>query len=504
MVKVAPELNLIGRDDLDVGTKWNIREARALRGEPRTNVDDREMYIPLNDEDLARCIRAHEMVHAKVSPNTRDFQGWVSRKRASERALIIAEESRVNYLVKTLGYPIEQCMADGRELLDAEMFTKDEDWKALVGSAISGVFTAGEKIWIEGVEKHNPDYAKHLQSVQKFVRDYWADYTDHREMIAEILSDDRMSDSTLELNEDIIEGRENALDEDGDPRYCSLNRGFLYTECLATQIDEILAAEEYIKGVDGDHNLMDAISNAHDDGLCPVALWDTLRFWPAKPMRSVPGAVARKRTPIATGKNPRRLNRFLTDPERRIFDHVKKSPGGIVLIDGSGSMDWGIEDIEKMVMLAPGCTIAVYSAPDEPTNYGTTYTAEHTMFILAEAGKTLSRDEIRRVRNNLCGGNGCDLPALKWAISKRKNNKQPIVWVTDGYVHGRYTEIVRCAALARRKGVMFAEDVIEATTLLKKLRTSRRVATNIPSKMSHAMSTLLGTRDEEKLDSILE
>ena len=98
---------------------------------------------------------------------------------------------------------------------------------------------------------------------------------------------------------------------------------------------------------------MDAISNAHDDGLCPVALWDTLRFWPAKPMRSVPGAVARKRTPIATGKNPRRLNRFLTDPERRIFDHVKKSPGGIVLIDGSGSMDWGIEDIEKMVMLAP-------------------------------------------------------------------------------------------------------------------------------------------------------
>lgn len=504
MVKVAPELNLIGRDDLDVGTKWNIREARALRGEPRTNVDDRQMYIPLNDEDLARCIRAHEMVHAKVSPNTRDFQGWVSRKRASERALIIAEESRVNYLVKTLGYPIEQCMADGRELLDAEMFTKDEDWRALVASAISGVFTAGEKIWIEGVEKHNPDYAKHLQGVQKFVRSYWADYEDHRDMIAEIYSDDRMNDATLELNEDIIEGREDALDKYGEPRYSSSNAGFLYTECLATQIDEILAADEYVKGVDGEHDLMDAISNAHDDGLCMLPLWDTLRFWPAKPMRTVVGAVARKRTPIATGKNPRRLNRFLTDPERRIFDHVKKSPGGIVLIDGSGSMDWGIEDIEKMVMLAPGCTIAVYSAPDEPTHYGTTRSAEHTMFILAEAGKTLSRDEIRNVRNNLCGGNGCDLPALKWAISKRKSNKQPIVWVTDGYVHGRYTEIVRCAALARRKGVMFAEDVIEATTLLKKLRTSRRVTTNIPSKMSHAMSTLLGTRDEEKLDSILE
>lgn len=145
MVKVAPELNLIGRDDLDVGKKWDIREARALRGNPRTNVDDRQMYIPLNDGDVARCIRAHEMVHAKISPNTRDFQGWISRKRASERALIVAEESRVNFLVKNLGYPIEQCMADGRELLDAEMFTKDEDWKALVSSAIAGVFTAGEK-----------------------------------------------------------------------------------------------------------------------------------------------------------------------------------------------------------------------------------------------------------------------------------------------------------------------------------------------------------------------
>lgn len=504
MVKVAPELNLIGRDDLDVGKKWDIREARALRGDPRTNVDDRQMYIPLNDGDVARCIRAHEMVHAKISPNTRDFQGWISRKRASERALIVAEESRVNFLVKNLGYPIEQCMADGRELLDAEMFTKDGDWKALVSSAIAGVFTAGEKIWIEGVAKHNPDYAKHLDDIQKFIRDFWERYKDHGDMIAEILSDDHSSDSTLGLNEDIIEGRQSALDENGEPRYYSTNRGFGYTEHLATQIDEIFGAEEYIKAVDGDHNLMDAISNAHDDGLCPVALWDTLRFSPTKPMRSVPGAVARKRTPVATGKNPRRLNRFLTDPERRIFDHVKKSPGGIVLIDGSGSMDWDIEDIEKMVMLAPGCTIAVYSAPDEPTHYGTTGSVEHTMFVLAEAGKTLSRDEIRNVRYSLCGGNGCDLPALKWAISKRKNNKQPIVWITDGYVHGRYTEIVRCAALARRHGVMFAADAMEATGLLKKLRTSRRVATSLPSKMSHAMARLLGTRDEEKLDSILE
>jgi len=502
MVKVAPELNLIGRDDLDVGKKWSVREARALRGDPRTNVDDREMYIPLNDEDVARCIRAHEMVHAKISPNTRDFQGWLSRKQASERALIVAEESRVNFLVKHLGYPIEQCLADGRELLDAEMFTKDEDWPALAASAISGVFTAGEKIWIEGVEKHNPDYAKHLQSIQKFVRDFWESNTDNADMMTEILADDKMVNYE-ERNEDIIEGRQNALDSDGEPRYFSPNRGFSYTEYLATQIDEIFAAGEYIKAVDVNHDLMDSISNAHDDGLCSVALWDTLRFWGRKPMRSVPGAVARKRTPIATGKNPRRLNRFLTDPERRIFDHVKKTPGGIVLIDGSGSMDWDIEDIEKIVMLAPGCTIAVYSAPDEPTHYGTTGSVEHTMFVLAEAGKTLSRTEIRDVRYNLCGGNGCDLPALKWAISKRKNNKQPIVWVTDGYVHGRYTEIVRCAALARRNGVMFAEDVVEATMLMKKLRTSRRVATRLPSKMSHAMARVLGTRDEEKLDSIL-
>lgn len=502
MVKVAPELNLIGRDDLDIGKKWSIREARALRGDPRTNIDDREMYIPLNDEDVARCIRAHEMVHAKISPNTRDLQGWLSRNRASERALIIAEESRVNFLVKQLGYPIEQCLADGRELLDAEMFTKDEDWPALVASAISGVFTAGEKIWIEGVAKYNENYSKHLEGIQKFVREFWENYADQPDL-AEILSDDHMTYSE-ELNEDILEGREKALDEDGDPRYCSANRGFVYTECLAQQIDEIFAAGEYIKGVDGDHDLMDSISDSHDGGLCPVAQWDTLRFWGRKPMRSVPGAVARKRTPIATGKNPRRLNRFLTDPERRIFDHVKKTPGGIVLIDGSGSMEWGMEDIEKIVMLAPGCTIAVYSAPDEPSDYGTTGSVEHTMFVVAEAGKTLSRTEIREVRNSLCGGNGCDLPALKWAISKRKSNKQPIIWVTDGYVHGRYTEIVRCAALARRNNVMFAEDIFEATTLMKKLRTSRRVATKLPRTMQHAMVRVLGTRDEEKLDSILE
>lgn len=503
MTKTKPELELIGRSDVDSTGRWKIRETQPVRGLPRTCVERKEMHVPLGLEERDRCIRAHEMIHAKVSPTTEDFAGWISRGMASEKALIIAEESRVNYLATVLGYPLATELIDGREILDAVDLAKMGDWANLVASAISGVFTAGEKKWIEGAASVDPKYGLQISHIIDFVRKYWVGYgpvnehdTEARERLCAI---GEVNEEQEELNRQVLDRETDPVLECGSPVYVSPNRGFAFSEELAQHIDLFMGAGDMI-AMSGEHtNIADALAEMDSGGLNMKPVWDTLRFWPAKPMQSVVGAVSRKRIATNIGKYPRRVERLLTDPDRRIFDTVKKAGGGVVLIDGSGSMDFDMEDIEKMVLAAPGCTVAVYSAPDDPTSYGKETACQYTMYVLAENGRMLSRDQIQDVRDNLNGGNGCDLPALKWAIGRRKNNHQPIVWVTDGHIHGDAMEVVRATRIAITAGTMFAENTSEAVDLLRQLRRVRRVKTHLPYHMRQTIRALFSSDDPETL-----
>lgn len=509
MIKTIPELELIGRDDVCTTGRWKIRETQPVRGLPRTCVEAKEMYIPLGLEERDRCIRAHEMIHAKVSPTTDDFRGWISRGIASEKALIIAEESRVNYLATLLGYPLETELIDGREILDAIDLTKMGDWSNLVASAVSGVFTAGETKWIEGASIVNKKYGEQIANIIKYVRQYWLDLGPFerdsekerirtRERLCEIGEVDEEQEET---NLRVLENKTEATDEFGAV-YVSPNNGFAFSEDLAKYIDQWMDAGDMVEMSNANTNLATALVDQCDDdtrGLNPKPVWDTLRFWPGKPMQPVIGAVSRKRIATNTGKYPRRVERLLTDPDRRIFDTVKKAEGGFVLIDGSGSMEFGADDIEKMVLAAPGCTVAVYSAPDDPTYYGTDRVAEYTMFLLAQNGRMLSRDQICEVQDRLNGGNGCDLPALQWAIGRRKNRHQPIVWITDGGIHGNRMEIVRAARIAQAAGVMYAHNTSQAVDLLRQLRRVRRVRTDMPGVMAYTVSEFFNSDDLETL-----
>lgn len=507
MIKTKPELELIGRNDVHLAGRWKIRETQPVRGLPRTCVELREMHVPLGHEERDRCIRAHEMIHAKVSPTTEDFAGWISRGVASEKALIIAEESRVNYLATVLGYPLGTELIDGREILDAVDLTKMGDWSNLVASAISGVFTAGETKWIEGAASVDPKYGLQISHIIDFVRKYWAGYgpdNEHDIMARERLcAIGEVNEEQEELNNRVLDGETDPILECGSPVYISPNRGFAFSEELAAHIDRFMAAGDMIAMSGAETNIADALYEMDEGGLIgglnKKPVWDTLRFWPAKPMQSVVGAVSRKRIATNIGKYPRRVERLLTDPDRRIFDTVKKAGGGVVLIDGSGSMDFDMEDIEQMVLAAPGCTVAVYSAPDDPTSYGDDTYCKYTMYVLAENGRMLSRDQIEDVRDNLNGGNGCDLPALKWAIGRRKNNHQPIVWVTDGGIHGDAMEVVRTTRIAIAAGTMFAENTSEAVDLLRQLRRVRRVKTRLPYHMKQVIEALFSFDDPETL-----
>jgi hypothetical protein len=101
------------------------------------------------------------------------------------------------------------------------------------------------------------------------------------------------------------------------------------------------------------------------------------------------------------------------------------------------------EELREMMEAAPGCTVMLYSAHWRQT--------EANLYIVGDKGKICS--EIPKMG----GGNGNDLPAIMYAVSKRQNAKSPVIWVTDGMVYrpaggGEYDER-ECAEYARKNRV---------------------------------------------------
>jgi hypothetical protein len=124
------------------------------------------------------------------------------------------------------------------------------------------------------------------------------------------------------------------------------------------------------------------------------------------------------RRKLDAGVVPKHIGRLLSD--QRLFDVKRKRPGGTVLIDTSGSMGLSSDDIDKLVMAAPGCTVAVYGGCSGD---------DGRMRLLADKGKVAEREY--RVRAGH-GANLIDGPALMWLAKQN----EPRFWVSDGCVTG--------------------------------------------------------------------
>ena len=105
----------------------------------------------------------------------------------------------------------------------------------------------------------------------------------------------------------------------------------------------------------------------------------------------------------------------------RIFGSSRrKHDSGSVLIDCSGSMHLSDDDIDALMEMLPGVTVATYCSDGG-------YNGE--LRIVAQKGKRAAHDELT---NNCMGGNGVDGPALRW-LAKRP---EPRYWICDGVVTG--------------------------------------------------------------------
>lgn len=440
--RVLPMPEWLTRKD-ERGGAWEVQAGPAERGEAWTNLTLRQMRVPVGADETSRVVRAHEMTHAKVSPRLTAQDG---RYGASNESIVVAEEYRVNTLVARAGFDIDQ-LVDGSEQRSGEIAGQTGMWNEAVRQVMATAGTKGATQFIKGVRKHNPEMAdalnESLKEMKKFMRRL---IKRAGKNFASTQPDDRWTKDGEDVTHPF---------------------GFRVTIELARFLDRLLVHDNGDDDIDGDDgpnvpNAEDVKDRATQNGY-PVSAKLVEKILP-KP-RSVAGRLGRKRVASQTGVNPRNMGRLLTDPERRVFDRRIRGNGGMVVVDQSGSMRLTEGDLWKIIESAPGCMIIGYShqagSIDVPN-----------VWILADRGKV-----VNEIPSG--AGNGVDVPALRFALKRRRNN-EAFVWVCDGTVTDKDDHVSpslaeECAKLVIKHRIHQVKDVKGAVEALAKAGKGQRL-----------------------------
>ena len=485
---------MLDRHDVLHDKNWKVEHCRPVRGEPMTNVGEKIMLAPTTDTELARVIRAHEMIHAKISPTGEQFEAWVNREVASQTAMIAVEELRVNYLAQKAGFDVKKHLSDGTELANGERMAQTNDWAGAVAMAIATTGTAGHKQFLNGIRRHNRAWGDSLLEISK-------------RAMKEIKKADRRG----HLGSTFVPAGRGEL----------APYGFANTERLAEWLDRLAdfpppterknksgkskgkngegvdkSEGENGTGKEGAHSNRggDGQPNRNGERLKRITpadsngqgAWGELRIEKCAMPKYGKGIMGKKRIATNMGRRPRRIHRMLTDPAMRVFDRTTKGTGGMVIIDASGSMSFTTEQIGEIITHAPGATVAIYS----DRGHGSKTT---NFWIVADKGKM-----VENVENCDYGyGNGVDFPAIQWGVKNRRNPKAPLVWVTDGGVCGindgfSETLAIQCLTYARKNRYIVVPHVEEAVKQLREMSNGGTAKSVYPAMFVKLWQDLMG------------
>jgi hypothetical protein len=488
MNTIIAEPELIGRRDTPHGN-WSVSECNPRRGEPMTNIVGREMKVPTHDTDLARVIRAHELMHAKVSP-AESYPRWIERKIATDKAMTVVEELRVNLLCQKAGFDVKGNLADGGETADGERVTATKDWHGAVLMNIATAGTASNKSFLNGVRRHNREWGVILTDIAKrAVKEMDKAYKTGTLASTEVDKRTGLSPLGFSHVERIAEwvDRLASIVPEEPTESIAESTGAGAGEGESENAGESQAPRK--RGRPKKHNPAGGHSNAGGagagsatgnpykgitpdqySGVTPPQ-WGELRIERCAMPKHTKGNIGKKRIASNMGRAPRRIHRLLTDPEKRIFDKVSRGTGGIVVIDASGSMSFTHDQIRQMVENAPGATVVAY------TDRGNT---GPNMWVIADKGKMVN--ELPDVFGH---GNGVDFPAIEWAVKNRQSSRSPIIWVTDGGVcptSGGYSDMLgmQCINYCIKNNIIVLPYVTEAVDALKKMKNGVKVKSRWP------------------------
>lgn len=412
---VYPEL-VTGRLDGFERRQWRVERGSGVRGGASCNFTDRILTVPLGASAVERVVRAHELMHARISPHQPEHQP--RPYDVSPRALECAEEFRVNEVLRRLGFDLDQ-LVDGSERFGAQRLGEANDWNEAVSFLLAVLGTGGEGPYFSGIRTHRREWVPGLRAIAKQARSLVS-----RESTGSI-------GSTVLSGEGVPEG---------------------YARVTVPLARLITSAMNATPPQTGDELRRFRRSFQPGARRAPTNQFATLVIGPTGDMDPSPRRAQTRRLRAATtGTALRYPQRLLTDPLQRGFSQRQRSRGGVILIDQSGSMDIGLEQLEKLLRVAPDAIVLGYS--HRPGDQGLTPNA----WVLADRGGVVRTPPIGNI------GNGVDGPALEWALTLRHHG-EPVVWVTDGQVtdshdHPCDTLSRACAQLVQRERIRMVPSV---------------------------------------------
>ncbi len=422
MTAVFPEL-VTGREDGFVSGPWQVRPGSSSRGGASCNLTDRILEVPLGPDPAARVVRAHELVHSRVSPHASPWMGTLAD--VDPRALECAEELRVNTLVGRLGFDVT-LLCDGTEKEGGRRLGESGAWDEVACFLLAVMGTGAERAFLTGVRRSRPEWMGALRALQRRVRSL----VDH------------FATSTLSATR---------VGDDGVPQGYAAT-----TVVVARLVTGVLSARVPV----GAAELRSFRHSLEAGGRRPPSgRFAALVFAPDSEVGPRSRArVLRRDRPSTSGTVLRYPDRLVTDPLARGFTSPTRYRGGIVVIDQSGSMDLDARVIERVVRHAPDALVVGYS--HKPGDRGAT----PNVWLLVHHGRTAHEWPTGNV------GNGVDGPVLRWALARRVGD-EPVVWVTDGQVtdsndHPDTALAQECADIVMRYRVRLTRDVADVARLL--------------------------------------
>ena len=419
---VFPEL-VAGRLDFDPVRAWSLKMGTTQRGGASCDLSRRILEVPLESSERARVVRAHELLHARVSPHLEYLLHALDE--VTPRALECAEEARVNALVKRLGFDTG-LLCDGSERAGGRLVGERGDWPEAICFLAAVLDTGAEREFLAGVRKSRPEWSMGLRALKK-----------HVQRNLETLPLSVLSDTAI---------------ADGVPVGYARS-----TMVIARLLTKAMSAQ-----APRDAQSLRVFRRSLEPGArrAPSGRFAPLVLAPSELRSTQRRGPTRTWRPSVTGASLRYPGRLFLDPQRRMFARHVRSGGGVVVIDQSGSMDLESADIAELLRIAPQALVIGYShRPGDLQNLPNAW-------LLAQNG----RIDVDSPKGNV--GNGVDGPVLRWAIEQAKGH-ETLVWITDGQVtdandHPCMGLTQECADLVRQNRVRLARDVGEARELLRR------------------------------------
>ncbi len=387
---IFPEI-ISGRKDGALPGEWTVTEGGVLRGTAWCNVSERKIHVPVASSETARVVRAHELMHARVSPLPEMVD--LSLSIASMNALKNAEELRVNTLIQRLGFDTNQ-LVDGTEAPSFAKMAQLGLFSEVVESLPIVINTGAEKPTLAAIRKHQPEWMPVIRETVKGIK-----------KIVTNMEVERLGGTEPELFSSIM-GPE-----------ATLPVGYHTTVRVALLIDRASSiASPATTDARQMKNVLSGSRRIQTNQYAEMVI---------APFDGVPSARRTSQSTIratSSGSAVRYPQRLLTDPQMRAFARRSPATGGIVVLDISGSMELNMEDVSGLVARFPRAKILAYShRPGDKTG-------SPNAWVLAKDGMTARELPVGNM------GNGVDGPALVWATKHRETPSERIVWVSDGRV----------------------------------------------------------------------